>query len=58
MIASLDGDLAEEDAKFAAYLALNGWSGTVGAEDAAHLVASSAEKGQGSSTKLDDEVEG
>ncbi|KAF7322437.1 MFS transporter [Mycena chlorophos] len=29
----LDGDLAEEDARFAAYLEANGWNGTIGAPE-------------------------
>ncbi|KAJ7085741.1 major facilitator superfamily transporter [Mycena belliarum] len=43
----LGGDLAEEDAKFAAFLTANGWSGEVGASESIDdLVASAAaEKG-------------
>jgi hypothetical protein len=34
-------DLAEEDAKFMAYLRENGWKGEVGEDDAKHLVSAS-----------------
>lgn len=43
---SLDGDLALEDSKFAAYLAANNWSGEVGADDQIRQVDSFAEKGE------------
>ncbi|KAJ7709519.1 MFS Git1p-related glycerophosphoinositol permease [Mycena rosella] len=42
----LGGDLAEEDAKFAAFLEANGWSGEVGASESVDDLVATAEKGE------------
>jgi hypothetical protein len=43
---SLGGDLAEEDAKFAAFLEANGWSGEVGASESIDDLVAATEKGE------------
>jgi hypothetical protein len=46
-LGSLGGDLAEEDAKFAAFLHANGWSGEMGASESVDdLVAEKGEKSE------------